>query len=99
MPSYVFAGPYPTTYPETRDVNGANLGTVEPGDIRIFDDPPADGWWVPEIPPRDDSGGDDEDPDPDGAGEDPGSEGAAGEPEPHDDEPDETPDPETEPGE
>ena len=72
MPSFVFAGPYPTTYPETRDVNGANLGTVEPGDIRIFDDPPADGWWVPEIPPRDGDG--------EGETPGPGAEGDAGEP-------------------
>lgn len=61
MPSYVFTGTE-RTYPETRDASGTHLGTVTPGDIRIFDDPPADGMWVPEIPPRrdGDSGGEDE---------------------------------------
>jgi hypothetical protein len=46
MPEFVFAGPYGTTYPETRDARGAHLGTVEPGDVRDLDAAP-DQWWAP----------------------------------------------------
>lgn len=85
MPSFTYVGPGERVYPEDRDVNGAHLGLVKPGDIRIFDDPPADGWWVPEIPPRDEGEGEGES----GASEtpDPGAEGDAGDPEPHDETP------------
>ena len=65
MPSWEFRGPYPTTYTAGRDVNGVNLGTVEPGDFRMFDDGPPDRWWVPVIPPGDGEGtGDGQDADP-----------------------------------
>jgi hypothetical protein len=53
MPSYEFTGPGPHVYPDTRDASGCHLGAVEPGDIRILDDPP-DGMWTPEIPARGD---------------------------------------------
>lgn len=101
MPSYLYSGPGERVYPEGRDASGAHIGTVTPGDIRIFDEPPADGWWTPEIPPRDDEGnggGIESDPDPADVTGDPGSdEGAAGEPE-HDGDPADD-GPETSPGE
>jgi hypothetical protein len=50
LPSYELTGPE-RVYSGTRDVNGRPLGTVQPGDIRMFDDAP-DSWWVPVIPPR-----------------------------------------------
>jgi len=49
LPSYELTGPE-RVYSETRDVNGRPLGTVQPGDIRMFDEAP-DSWWVPVIPP------------------------------------------------
>jgi hypothetical protein len=48
LPSFELTGPE-RVY-STRDVNGTPLGTVQPGDIRMFDDAP-DSWWVPVIPP------------------------------------------------
>ena len=54
MPSYEFTGPEPRYYPEGRDASGRHLGNVEPGDIRILDDPPADGQWTPVIAPHSD---------------------------------------------
>lgn len=47
MPSYEFTGPDSRYYPEGRDASGRHLGNVEPGDIRILDEPPADGHWTP----------------------------------------------------
>lgn len=99
MPSYLYSGPGERVYPEGRDASGTHIGTVTPGDIRIFDEPPADGWWTPEI--TEGANGPHEHPGfgdvpmhgtegtADGTfheigGEAPGSdEGAAGEPEPH----------------
>jgi len=49
LPSFELTGPE-RVYSETRDVNGRPLGTVQPGDIRMFDEAP-DSWWVPVIPP------------------------------------------------
>lgn len=50
MPSFEFQGFVSTVYPYGRDANGRPLGTVDPGDIRFFDEEPA--WpWVPVIPP------------------------------------------------
>lgn len=94
MPSYLYSGPGERVYPEGRDASGAHIGTVTPGDVREFDEPPADGWWTPETPPRSrrpgrGAAGSDGTPDPGG------NEGAAGEPEPHG----ETAGPETSPGE
>jgi len=57
MPSYEFTGPDPRYYPEGRDASGEHLGNVEPGDIRILDEPPADGQWTPVIPPGGGDGG------------------------------------------
>lgn len=71
MPSFIFCGPYPTAYTGGRDANGRNLGLVEPGDIRLFDDSPPDRYWTPELPPREDG---------DEGGDPGGSERAAGEP-------------------
>lgn len=63
MPSFEFQGFTETVYPDTRDVNGRNLGIVQPGDIRMFDDAP-DWLWVPVIPPgtSETSGSEDEPP-------------------------------------
>lgn len=76
MPSYEFTGSAGRYYPEGRDASGRHLGNVEPGDIRILDEPPADGQWTPVIAPRpgedEDRGGTGSDPDPAGVpGEDP----------------------------
>ena len=75
MPSYLYIGPGERAYTGGRDASGRNIGLVQPGDIRIFDEPPADGFWVPEIPPRDGESGEGE-----GETPDPGAEGDAGEP-------------------
>lgn len=50
MPSFEFQGFVSTVYPYGRDANGRPLGTVDPGDIRFFDEEP-DWPWVPVIPP------------------------------------------------
>jgi hypothetical protein len=44
MPAYVYTGPSPVVYPETRDAHDRHLGQVEPGDIRDFDEPPDSVW-------------------------------------------------------
>lgn len=46
MPSYEFAGPGQHVYPESRDANSRPLGTVDPGDRRLFDDGPPDHLWA-----------------------------------------------------
>lgn len=45
MPTFRFDGPA-RDYPFTRDAQGQNLGRVEPGDEREFEQAP-DQWWVP----------------------------------------------------
>lgn len=84
MPAFVFSGLIPTDYPFAKDAQGQNLGRVEPGDEREFNQAP-DQWWVPAEPG---SGGTESDPDP-------GDEGGAGKP----DSVGEHGDPQTEPGE
>ena len=44
MPEYVSTAPYGLNYTEGRDLQGRNLGLVQPGDIRDLDEPP-DQWW------------------------------------------------------
>jgi hypothetical protein len=44
MPPYRFAGPYPMTYPETRDTSGRILGLVGIGARRDLGEAP-DRWW------------------------------------------------------
>lgn len=81
MPSFTYSGPGERVYTEGRDSAGRHIGTVAPGDTRDFDEPPADGFWTPELPR------DDEDENPGGETPDPGwgdpandaSERAAGE--------------------
>ena len=53
MPDFVFDGPYPHHYPQTRDLYGVQLGEVSPGDVEALDEPP-DGLWRP-YEPGDDS--------------------------------------------
>jgi len=42
---YTFDGLVSTNFPESRDANGGHLGTVQPGDIRPFDNPPDSLLW------------------------------------------------------
>jgi len=46
MPDHQFTGPYPLTYPESRDARGIPVGTAGPGDVRDLDEP-LDQWWAP----------------------------------------------------
>lgn len=55
MPAFVFSGLIPTDYPFAKDAQGQNLGRVEPGDEREFDEAP-DQWWVPADGAQDHSG-------------------------------------------
>jgi len=56
MPAYEFTGLVQMVYPESRDATGRNLGLVDPGDRRFFDDGPPDHLWaeVTSDPPADD---------------------------------------------
>jgi hypothetical protein len=63
MPAYEYSGPGSRVYPESRDASGRNLGTVDPGDRRFFDDGPPDHLWaeVTGDPPADDEDANPED--------------------------------------
>ncbi len=61
MPAFRFDGTA-RDYPFTRDAQGQNLGRVEPGDEREFEQAP-DQWWVPAEPGSgEDAPGDGRDP-------------------------------------
>ena len=46
MPDFVFVGASPGMYPMLRDLYGAPVGTVEPGDVAAFEEAP-DADWTP----------------------------------------------------
>ena len=91
MPEYVSTAPYGLNYTEGRDLQGRNLGLVQPGDIRDLDEPP-DQWWR-EATDEDRAAQDAGDEPAGGAGNDAADEG----PDPEPDSGSETPEPDPEP--